>query len=270
MSRLNFPVGRPITGQKGEATVNRPHTQPAILITGAAKRLGRHLAEDCATHGWDVAIHYHHSRDDAQQVAEAIRRQGRRAVTIRADLADPQQTAELVTKANEQLGPLKALINNASIFPKSSLAEMDLAALQANIGINAYAPLQLCRTFAAQPNATGSIINMLDTRFIDYDRQHVAYHLSKRMLFSLTCMLAIELAPSIRVNAIAPGLILPPPGEDDAYLERLRHTNPLQAIGTPAQICAAARFLLETEFVCGQTLFIDGGRHLKSAPYGST
>jgi pteridine reductase len=112
------------------------------------------------------------------------------------------------------------------------------------------------------------IINMLDCRITDYDRQHAAYHLAKRALFTLTKMLALEFAPGLRVNGVAPGLILPPAGKDRSYLEKLKSTNPLNAIGTVEQVVEAVRFLVNNEFITGQVIFIDGGRNLLSNTYG--
>ena len=139
--------------------------------------------------------------------------------------------------------------------------------LLANLQVNALSPLWLCRAFAAQQRA-GAVVNFLDTRISDYDREHAAYHLSKRMLHALTKMLALELAPRIRVNAVAPGLILPPPGQDETYLRRHINTNPLRRIGTPEGVAAAALFLLRSAFVTGQVIYVDGGRHLKGCVYG--
>ncbi|MFW6158915.1 MAG: SDR family oxidoreductase, partial [Planctomycetota bacterium] len=114
----------------------------------------------------------------------------------------------------------------------------------------------------------GAIVNFLDTRVVAYDREHVAYHLSKRMLFSLTRMMALEFAPAVRVNAVAPGLILPPPGRDRAYLERLKSSNPLNRVGTLGQVTEAVLFLLGNEFVTGQVVFVDGGQHMNGRTYG--
>jgi len=133
--------------------------------------------------------------------------------------------------------------------------------------VNALAPLLLSRSFAMGPNAE-AIVNFLDTMTFDYDKQHIAYHLSKRMFHALTQMMALEFAPRIRVNAIAPGLVLPPEGKDAAYLERLKNSNPLQRVGSPEGITAAVLFLLRSGFITGQTLFVDGGRHLRASIYG--
>ena len=111
-------------------------------------------------------------------------------------------------------------------------------------------------------------MNLLDSRITDYDREHAAYHLSKRMLFALTRMLALELAPRTIVNAVAPGLILPPEGKDEDYLRRMAHTVPLNRHGDAGDIEQAVLFLLRCEFVTGQVIFVDGGRHMEGRVYG--
>jgi len=153
---------------------------------------------------------------------------------------------------------------------------LTLEALAANVQINALAPLQIARAFARQrglnrttgPFEKGCIVNLLDCRIVDYDANHAAYHLSKRMLFTLTRMMALEFAPEIRVNAVAPGLILPPRGKDDAYLRALAPTNPLNAVGRPEQVTEAVLYLLGADYVTGQVIFVDGGRHMRGTVYG--
>ena len=145
--------------------------------------------------------------------------------------------------------------------------DFTLQDLEDNIQVNAISPLLIARSFAEQ-GCEGAIVNFLDTRITEYDNGHAAYHLSKRMLFTLTRMMALEFAPSIRVNAVAPGLILPPPGEDLSYLQKLAHTNPLNRIGSPESITDAVLFLLRSEFVTGQVIFVDGGYHMKGSVYG--
>jgi len=213
-----------------------------------------------------VVIHYHRSADDAEAVAEAVRRHGRRAWTLQADLADAAD--DVIGRAADLAGPIDVLVNNASIFPTGLITETTAADLLLNVRVHAVAPLLLSRALAAQGRG-GHIVNLLDARITDYDRHHAAYQLSKRMLADLTRMLAVELAPSIAVNAVAPGLILPPPGEDDSYLERFAHTNPLNRHGDPADIAAAVLYLLSSTFITGQTLYVDGGRHLRGSMYGS-
>jgi NAD(P)-dependent dehydrogenase (short-subunit alcohol dehydrogenase family) len=237
------------------------------LVTGAAKRLGRAVALALADDGVNVIVHYSGSQAAAEATARDIRRRRRKAWTIRADLADPQQTEGLLPAAVKLAGPIDYLVNNASIFTPSLLTDFTLEDLRANVQINALAPLVLARAFAAQKRE-GAVVNFLDARIADYDREHVAYHLSKRMLHALTKMMALEFAPRVRVNAVAPGLILPPPGKTAAYLRKLVHTNPLRRIGTPEGVAAAVVFLLRSEFVTGQVIYVDGGRNLKGCVYG--
>ena len=237
------------------------------LVTGGAKRIGRATAVTLATHGVHVVIHYRGSRDEAEAVATEVRDRGVKAWTIQADLREPAEVERILPEAVEAAGPIQILINNASIFTQSRITDFTLEDLTDNVQVNAMAPLWISRAFAAQ-GVEGAIVNFLDTRVADYDADHAAYHLSKRMLFTLTRMMALEFAPGIRVNAVAPGLILPPPGEDRSYLENLASTNPLHRIGTLEGITDAVLFLLRSEFVTGQVIFVDGGRHMKGHVYG--
>ncbi|MGD0090723.1 MAG: SDR family oxidoreductase [Planctomycetota bacterium] len=237
------------------------------LVTGAAKRLGRAVALALAREGVNVIVHYSTSASEAEATAREIRRQRVKAWTLRADLAEPAQVQGLFAEALKVAGPVAYLVNNASVFAPSRLTDFTAEELQANVQLNALAPLFLARALAAQHRA-GAVVNFLDARIADYDREHAAYHLSKRMLHSLTKMMALEFAPLVRVNAVAPGLILPPPGKDEAYLRRLVNTNPLHRIGTPEGVAAAAVFLLRSEFITGQVIYVDGGRHLKGCVYG--
>jgi NAD(P)-dependent dehydrogenase (short-subunit alcohol dehydrogenase family) len=193
---------------------------------------------------------------------------GRRAVCVRADLASEEEARGLLDTAVAALGPVDVLVNNASVFTESRLADFDPGELCLNMDVHAVAPLMLSRAFAAQ-GRPGCILNMLDSRITDYDERHAAYHLSKRALFTLTRMSALEFAPLVRVNGIAPGLILPPEGKDEGYLEELAHTNPLNSYGGEDDIACAALYLLASRFVTGQVLYVDGGRHLKGNTYGA-
>ncbi len=239
----------------------------SALVTGASDRLGRAIALALAAHGVAVAVHYHSDASAAAATADQVRAAGPRAALIQADLAQPGQGADLVARAIAALGPLDILINNASIFPESTLADLSAAALAEAMQINAFSLLETSRAFAAQ-GRPGDIINLLDARLDDYDRQHVAYHLSKRAAHALTAMCALDYAPTIRVNSVAPGLILPPEGHDQSWLQNLAHTAPLQTFGSPRDITDAVLFLLAAPFVTGQLLFIDGGRHLRGNFYG--
>ena len=136
-----------------------------------------------------------------------------------------------------------------------------------NVRINAWAPFVLSKAVADQ-GIPASIVNFLDTRMLDHDSKHVSYHLSKRMLFTLTRMTALEFAPRVRVNGVAPGLVLPPPGHDTSYLKALAHTNPLNAHGAAEDVARAVVFLFESPFITGQVIYVDGGRHMLGGIYG--
>jgi len=243
------------------------------LITGAAHRIGRALALGLAKDAAAIYIHYNTSESAAKQLAQEISKAGAKAFTINADLSSVTQCENLLKRAQDLAGPIDVLINNASIFEEGLLTGITVDDLNRNMMINAYAPLLLSRSFEKlnkqrKTSRLPVIINMLDSRITDYDRQHAAYHLAKRALFTLTKMLALEFAPGVRVNGVAPGLILPPAGKDSSYLEQLKSTNPLKAIGTIEQVVEAVRFLVNNEFVTGQVIYVDGGRNLLSNTYG--
>ncbi len=246
-----------------------PLAGQTALVTGAAARLGRYVAEALADEGVHVVVHYRSSSREADELVEQLMRKGVEAWAIQADLADPAQAATLVERARHACSrPIEVLINSASIFDPSNVLGFTADELYQNIQVNAFAPLQLCRAMAAQ-GRPGQIVNFLDTRVVDYDRNNAAYHLSKRMLHALTRMLALELAPSIRVNAVAPGLILPPPGKDEAYLKGLVDSVPLKRHGSALDVVRAVLFLLHSDFVTGQIIYLDGGRNLKGNMYGA-
>lgn len=236
------------------------------LITGGARRLGAATTLALAEAGVHVVIHYHTSEQEAAHVAEQVRGHGVRCALVQADLARTEDVAGLLARAVDLAGPLDFLINNAAVFPETTLRACTTEGLWQNMQINALAPLRLGLDLAAQ-DRDGCIINFLDTMVVDYDRKHVPYHLSKRMLYSLTRMMAIEYAPKVRVNAVAPGLILPPEGKDEHYLAALAHTNPLQRYGEPRAVTEAVLFLLRSAFITGQVIFLDGGRHLRGRVY---
>ena len=237
------------------------------LVTGAAKRLGKAIALHLAERGMDICIHYNTSAEDAQEVANAVRELGRSAWLVEGDLADEGVPERVVDDAAAAAAGLDVLVNSASIFPADSLMEFTFEELQWNLRVNAWAPLVLCRCFAGQCE-TGTVVNLLDSRVLSYDRTHVAYHLSKKMLDALTRMLAVELAPAIRVNAVAPGLVLPPVGAPVDYMVQGAAELPLKTHGSAQDVATAVAYLLDAGFVTGQTLYVDGGRHLDGSFYG--
>lgn len=249
-------------------TVPSPLAGRTALVTGAARRLGRALALALADRGVGVAVHYRRSKDEAETAAAAVRQRGVQAWTVGADLGRPSEAEALVPRTLEAAGPLDILVNSASVFPASRLRDVTPGQLLDLVQVNAVAHLQLSRAVAAQ-RRDGSIVNLLDARSLtDYSPDYAAYDATKRLLFTFTRMMALEFAPRIQVNAVAPGLILPPPGQDDSYLERLAHANPLHRIGSVDEVVRAVLFLLESRFITGQVLYVDGGRHLRGSVYG--
>lgn len=242
----------------------------AALVTGGAMRLGKATVVALARAGAYVVVHYNQSAQKALQLKKELTTSGEikgRIECIGGDLSNPVVAEQLVQKAADLIGrPISILINNASIFPSDTLAEMTLASINDNVAVNAFAPLALMRAFSKQCQS-GTVVNLLDSRYVDNDKEHAAYHLSKRMLFTLTRMAAVEYAPQIRVNAVAPGLVLPPAGEDDAYLKQKMHTLPLKQHGCSTDVVKAVLFLLDSPFVTGQVIFVDGGRHMRTALY---
>lgn len=238
------------------------------LITGSAKRIGRACALKLAKEGTHVLIHYNESHEEAEELAASIRIAGRKAWTVQQDLAEKGSAEKLMEQALKKSGSIDYLVNSASIFPESKYADIQLSDFEENLQINALSPFFLSRAFADTSKSAECIINFLDTRIVDYDREHLAYHISKKVLFSLTRMLSEELAPEIRVNAIAPGLVIPPPGMTEEYLQKRIHTNPLKKIGTLSQVSDSMYFLIKNSFITGQVIFVDGGRHLKGSFYG--
>jgi hypothetical protein len=236
------------------------------LVTGAAKRIGREIARALAQVGVNVVVHYRRSADEAEATADELRACGVQVWTVDADLADRAQAAGLFRQAVALAGPIDILVNSASAFDPSTLMTFTQRELASNTQVNALAPLELARALAAQ-RRRGTIVNLTDARTLSYDRGNVAYHLSKRMLAAVTNMLALELAPRVRVNAVAPGLILPPPGRDPSYVEERKIFNPLHRAGTPEEIADAVLFLLRSPFITGETVFVDGGYHLKGRMY---
>jgi len=234
------------------------------LVTGAAKRLGMHCALALADRGANVVVHYGASASEAEVLCADLADRGVKAWSLQADLQDAAEAEALFDQALRLAGPVHILVNNASIFEPGGLSEVSLEEVSRNTVVNAWAPFVLARAFARQ-GLEGRIVNLLDTRVAGYDFSHVGYILSKHVLAVLTRMTALEYAPLVTVNAVAPGLILPPPGRDATYLEALAGTVPLQRHGGAEDIVRAMLFLIESPFITGQTVFVDGGAHLKGA-----
>jgi pteridine reductase len=236
------------------------------LVTGAAKRIGRALALALAQDGVRVVVHYNRSDQDALALCDEIEGLGVPAWPLKGDLLDTSRTEAVFREAVGHAGPIDILINNASIFDRDTLWEATEESICRNMRIHAVAPLILSREMGRQ-GRPGHIINLLDTRVATYDPVHASYGLSKGALLGLTGMLALELAPNVAVNAVAPGSILPPPGQSEAYLAKLAQANPMKRVGSPQDIVQAVLFLLHSRFITGQVIYVDGGIHVKGHIY---
>lgn len=236
----------------------------AVLITGAGARLGKAMAVRFAQNGYDIALHYNTSDTGATDAAETIRGMGREAVLLQADLTDLEACAGLLEHARSELPHLNGLINSASVFDRDSLATMTPEFFHRQMRINAEAPLFLGQAFWQGIAGQGWIINMIDAKVRQITAEFFSYTLSKLALEDGTRMLALACAPKVRVNAIAPGLILRSGAQTDAQFEAVHACNPLRRGSTVEDICDMAITLAQARATTGQIVTVDGGAHFYS------
>ncbi len=243
----------------------RPRT---ALVTGAGKRLGRAIALALAEAGYAVAVHYGEGAADADALVTEITKGGGRAVALAADLAQEDEVAGLIGRAAEALGPLDALVNNASVFERDEALDATRESWDRHMEINLRAPFVLAQGLARQlpKGAAGNIVNILDQRVENLTPHFVSYTLSKSGLWTLTRTLALALAPDIRVNAVGPGPVLPSPRQSQAQFDAQARATPLGRAVTPKEIADAVVFLLAAPSVTGQMIAVDGGQHLNWSP----
>ena len=233
----------------------------AVLVTGAAKRVGRAFIEALAADGHPCAIHYNTSSTQAEALAEAINAAGGSACALGADLFDADAAEGLVARAHSAVGPVGLLINSASIFEDDRPDTVTAQSFNRHMSANLLAPALLSKAFAAQAPAGALIVNLLDYKLFNVNADYFSYTLSKAGLKAMTEMLARELAPKVRVCGIAPGLTLPSPYHSEDEFERLHHDNPLSAGPTTDDLVRAVRFFRDSAPVSGQIVCVDGGQH---------
>lgn len=233
----------------------------AALITGAAARLGKATALHFAANGYDIALHYNTSQKEAEETANEIRELGAACQLLQADLADNANYELLIEKAAKAFPALSVLVNNASVFDRGGFLESDQALFAKVQQTNFTAPVFLTQAFAKRQKK-GCVVNLLDTMVSQYRHAHFFYLLSKKSLLEFTKMAAVELAPDICVNGVCPGYILPAPGYDRAFQQKLEARLPLGKIATPEDIAQAVFLMVSNPALTGQVLFVDGGESL--------
>lgn len=233
------------------------------LITGASKRVGKALAEHLASSGWNVIIHFNSSGKEAQKLADSLKRKfpKQNFITIKTNLSKINEVEDFIPKIVEEYGKFQMLINNASVFDPGYINETSLQLFDLQINVNLKAPFFLMKKFA-NIIGEGSIINFVDTRITNNKSNFAAYSLSKKSLWDLTKMAAVEFAPKIRVNAIAPGVTLPPEDKDETYLQKLAENIPMKKPGGLLPILQSIDYIIQNEHLTGQLLFADGGENL--------
>jgi NAD(P)-dependent dehydrogenase (short-subunit alcohol dehydrogenase family) len=239
-------------------------TARVVLITGAARRLGRTLALDFAAQGYAVGVHCHGSVEEAAAVAAAVRARGGRSVVLPADLADADAVARLLPACAAALGSVTCLVNNASVFIYDELTRLDVAQWDRHHAVNLRAPVLLTQALAAQlpDGAQGDVINIIDQRVWKPTPHFFSYAASKAGLWAVTQTMAQALAPRLRVNAIGPGPMLQSVHQASADFAAQVAAVPLQRGTSPEEVAAAVRFLLASPAMTGQMLALDGGQHL--------
>ena len=237
----------------------------AALVTGAGQRVGQAIAVGLAGAGCDVAIHYHGSRDGAEQTASQVRGAGRRAVVLQADLRDAARARQLGPEAAQSLGGrLDILVNSAAIMVRQPLAEITPESWDETMDLNLRAAFFVAQ--GAAPllrRAAGRIINIADLAALEPWPHYIQHCVSKAGVVMLTRTLAAALAPDVTVNAIAPGAVLLPDAWDDAARDRIVASTPLGRLGHPSDVVGAALYLLSNDYVTGTVLVVDGGRLIR-------
>lgn len=230
------------------------------LVTGGARRVGRALSVALAGRGYHVAVHYNQSSAEAEQLVAELREAGGAATPFGADLSTSDAPAGLVDRVVDTLGRLDVLVNSAAIMLRTPPGAVTLAEWDSIFALNVRAPFFASQAAAARMTAGGIIVNMADLAAFETWPAYVPHGISKAAVVQMTRAMARTLAPRIRVNAIAPGVVLLPEGWDEAAAARLASTTPLRRNGTPDDVVRALLYLLDADFVTGEVMHVNGGR----------
>jgi pteridine reductase len=234
------------------------------LVTGAGRRVGRALAIALGAEGMRVAVHYHGALEGARETKRLIVAQGGQAALVQADLTDLAAPDHVVAEVLRALGQLDVLVNSAAIMQRTPLGSVSAADWDAMFALNLRAPFLLAQAAAKHlTDVRGAIINIADLAAFETWPGYIPHGISKAGIVYMTRALARTLAPAVRVNAIAPGTVLLPEDWSAEDAERLRETTPLRRLGSPEDVAGAMLFLLRADYVTGETLIVDGGRHVR-------
>ncbi|HSN95413.1 MAG TPA: SDR family oxidoreductase [Anaerolineaceae bacterium] len=235
------------------------------LVTGSGVRLGRAIAKAMAMEGCNLALHYNHSVEEAESLQEELKPLGGRYELFQADLSDPEQIEKLISSIYAQFSQLDVLVNNAGIYPKGKGLETDSQMLQQVFSVNLFSQILLIKAFALHlpEDASGKIVNISDSKVFKHGIDHFAYRLTKSGINEMTMQFALELAPRITVNAVAPGIMMPLAGLEGMDMQPVAERRvPLKRIGSPELIAENVIHLLKQDFITGQIIRVDGGENI--------
>jgi pteridine reductase len=234
------------------------------LVTGAGRRVGRAIALALGTRGMQVVVHFNGSREGADETARLITEAGGQAVVKQADLTQIDEAHGLVDRSVAWRGTLTALVNSAAIMLRTPVGETTASDWDTMFALNVRAPYFLSqRAAAALAASQGAIVNIADLAAFESWPAYVPHGMTKAAVVQMTRAMARVLAPGVRVNAVAPGVVLLPDGWSEDEAEHLRSTTPLRRLGSPEDVAQAVVFLLEAQYVTGEVIRVDGGRHIR-------
>lgn len=244
------------------------HKQQVALVTGAGRRIGRAIAIGLAEDGWNVAVHYRGSQDDAETLAREISARGGKAAAVGCNLEDAKALKELLPECGRRLGPVACLVNNAAMFEYDSIESLEEGRWERHMNVNLRAPLLLARDFARQlpEGVVGCVVNMLDQKVFNLNPDFLSYTIAKIGLEGATRVLAMALAPRVRVCGIAPGITLVSGEQSEEGFERAHRFAPLGRSSDMEDVVNAVRFVVNAKSLTGETIVVDGGQHLWPRP----